>query len=377
MNKVLLLLFLFLTCGTVVTGQTSIGYTPSLESDFVWVSVQSGDWADPDTWEYRSVNEWRPEDAGPRTCFWPGCTESPQVPSPDQTVLIRSGHVVMVSTSITFGSYIRVASGGAIYLVNVNGSATGRLAMPYDYAQIYLEPGSDIQSLSADDNTNDDNSLNAAQLQIGPPNNQANGGKINLITAPALLTANNLKDCGNGYNCDPGMGTLPVDLLTLEARAANRSVELSWTVAQEINFSHYIIEWSADGLDYTEAGQVMARGVVDGSRSYNYQHQPQQTGLLYYRLLAVDVDGTIAEKGLRTVNLGHTTFTAYALNGRLHVEYSGPEASQLVLLDTSGRVMATITNLENGIETVSFKAGIYLLHLNNSLEQKTRRVMIP
>lgn len=375
MHKVLLPLFVFLACSTAFA-QTSIGYTPAEDADYVWVSVKSGDWAQPSTWEYRPQNEWRPDGAGARTCFWPGCTENPEVPSPDQTVLIRSGHAVTVSTAVIFGSYLRVASGGALYFVNGSGSTTGRLVMPYDYAQISLESGADIQSFS-DDVTSDDNSLSATQLQIGPPNNQINGGKINLVTAPALLTANNLKDCGNGSNCDPGMGTLPVELLQLEASAANELVELRWAVAQEVNFSHYSIEWSADGHNYKEAGQVMALGVTAGSRSYIYRHQPGQNGLLYYRLLAVDVDGTVAEKGLRTVNLSHHTFTAYAFNGRLQVAYSGPRTSQLVLLDVSGRVLATAASLESGIKTVNLKAGIYLLQLNNSLEQKTLRVMIP
>lgn len=87
--------------------------------------------------------------------------------------------------------------------------------------------------------------------------------------------------------------TLPVKLSSFTAQLVKNTVNLSWITAAEINASHFEVERSTDGVNFTQAGLVFAYG--SASANANYQFRDNVTGIqhavIYYRLRAVDVDG--------------------------------------------------------------------------------------
>ncbi len=88
-------------------------------------------------------------------------------------------------------------------------------------------------------------------------------------------------------------GTLPVQLasFTAERQGPDRAV-LRWTTASERNSARFVVERSADGLAFEEAGQVAAAGTSTRPRAYAWPDpQPLRT-LVYYRLRQLDQDGT-------------------------------------------------------------------------------------
>lgn len=82
---------------------------------------------------------------------------------------------------------------------------------------------------------------------------------------------------------------LPVTLINFTGKSNDCSILLNWATATEINFSHFEIEVSADGSNYTTAGTVQAKGFATGS-SYSYK-TTADNGIFYYRLRSVDIDG--------------------------------------------------------------------------------------
>lgn len=82
---------------------------------------------------------------------------------------------------------------------------------------------------------------------------------------------------------------LPVTLINFRGSSNDCSVSLTWATATEINFSHFEIEVSADGINYEMLSNVGAKGNAAGS-SYNYRTTAGK-GLFYYRLKCVDIDG--------------------------------------------------------------------------------------
>lgn len=82
--------------------------------------------------------------------------------------------------------------------------------------------------------------------------------------------------------------TLPVTLTDFRGTSFTGYNRLDWTVEQELNFSHYVVERSADGVQYT------ALGTIAGAQRSAYQYtdrQPLAEG--YYRLKLVDLDGSV------------------------------------------------------------------------------------
>jgi hypothetical protein len=80
---------------------------------------------------------------------------------------------------------------------------------------------------------------------------------------------------------------LPVDILKLSAHKQADNNLIKWVVGPERGVSHYTVLRSADGVDFTSVGQVMAEGKP--------QYQYTDLGILsavYYRLNTIDKDGT-------------------------------------------------------------------------------------
>lgn len=162
---------------------------------------------------------------------------------------------------------------------------------------------------------------------------------------------------------------VPVELLSFEATAAGRRVDLTWTTASELNTSRFEIEKSVNGSGvFTKIGEMEAAG--ESSVLLNYGPVVDNAvdfGNTYiYRLKVVDRDGTPSYSGERTVVLTGLNGSAWLsqampnpVSGVSTLEYSISESSnvEIVLIDASGKVAA---ELYNG----SKAAGTYTLNID-------------
>lgn len=87
--------------------------------------------------------------------------------------------------------------------------------------------------------------------------------------------------------------TLPVKLISFTASLNNSKVDLKWTTTSEINVSHFVVERSTDGSNYSEAGLVFAYGNASEKANYSLSDNISniQNSVVYYRLRSVDADG--------------------------------------------------------------------------------------
>lgn len=89
------------------------------------------------------------------------------------------------------------------------------------------------------------------------------------------------------------LSTLPVKLTSFTAALNNNNADLHWTTASEINVSHFAIERSTDGIHFNDAGVVFAYGNAADNTNYSFSDNLSniQSGIVYYRLRSVDIDG--------------------------------------------------------------------------------------
>ena len=102
--------------------------------------------------------------------------------------------------------------------------------------------------------------------------------------------------------------TLPVKLTSFNAALINKKVSLTWTTAQEKNASHFVIERSTSGVEFTDAGIIFTEGNSEIARSYSFKDPFSTSGnsILYYRLKMVDLDGQFQRSTIRIVKLGQS-----------------------------------------------------------------------
>lgn len=96
-----------------------------------------------------------------------------------------------------------------------------------------------------------------------------------------------------GDNCAFDI-VLPVELVDIQARPKADHIQLSWTTATEIDFSHYEIEHSTNGKQFALLHKTKTQE-ENGSLSalfYAWMHHHPAKGSNYYRLKMVDLDGT-------------------------------------------------------------------------------------
>ena len=70
----------------------------------------------------------------------------------------------------------------------------------------------------------------------------------------------------------PNLTTLPLKMESFSATLNQNSnrVELTWTTSLEVNVSHYVIERSTDGVNFTDAGIVFATGNTTAKKNYSF-----------------------------------------------------------------------------------------------------------
>lgn len=98
--------------------------------------------------------------------------------------------------------------------------------------------------------------------------------------------------------------SLPVTFSTVKASQKNSGVQVEWVTATEINVSRYSIEKSTDGRNFKEAGTVTAKGYSTAATSYSWFDAAPATGVNYYRVKSVDLDGSVKYTGVMRVVTG-------------------------------------------------------------------------
>jgi hypothetical protein len=126
---------------------------------------------------------------------------------------------------------------------------------------------------------------------------------------------------------------LPVRLVSFSAQQLDGQVQLKWQSAEEKNTSHFEIERSADGKNFSALLTKKAQGNSVALVSYQALDNSPVSGTSYYRLKMVDLDGTFEYSKMVSVsNEGAVWVRAYPnpSNGR-EVQFQALNGDKLVL----------------------------------------------
>lgn len=96
-----------------------------------------------------------------------------------------------------------------------------------------------------------------------------------------------------GYASAHGdIGILPVELLLLDGVPLIPGNLITWSTATETHSSHYVVERSTDMETFHPIGEVPAAGQSAVTTEYELLDDDAPSGVSYYRLRMVDLDGT-------------------------------------------------------------------------------------
>jgi hypothetical protein len=174
----------------------------------------------------------------------------------------------------------------------------------------------------------------------------------------------------------PPTGVLPVKLVSFTAQQSNDQVQLQWTTASEIDFSHFVVERSGDGINF-KAIHTITSGA--STRQYNYTDENPLTTTAYYRLRLVDNNSSYvysktvsvkADSNLPvTVNISPNPASNYLLI-RVHATTLFRETISIVtpagvVLKEESLQLAQGLNSKQ-LNIASFSKGVYFIRLKTT-----------
>lgn len=172
---------------------------------------------------------------------------------------------------------------------------------------------------------------------------------------------------------------LPVEMLYVRNTCESGQSILEWATGSEVNSSHFLVERSADGLDWREIGRVNSVHQSNSQTEYIYvDDRADEMREGFYRLRQVDLDGRVTESEIVPMEKCATSEpwisiapnpTEDGVRVTIDVSTSFGGAASLELLDATGRpIMSQRAAMGEGRNTVdmdlsSVSEGAYLLVL--------------
>lgn len=185
--------------------------------------------------------------------------------------------------------------------------------------------------------------------------------------------SNGFSGVGGGGGANGG-GPVPVTLLDFEGQRFDREVLLNWSTASETNNSHFDIERSVDGEQFTKIGRVNGHGNSTSILEYLFMDQDNlilQNNTLCYRLRQVDFDGAYEigpivclDKDQIRIDLSVgpnpvSKVLNVAINPWLVDLYT------IEMMDMNGKIMYQRNQLEaeNSLDVSDLPSGIYFVNI--------------
>ena len=175
-------------------------------------------------------------------------------------------------------------------------------------------------------------------------------------------------------NC---LGILPVKLISFTGELQNKNVLLKWVTAEEVNVSHYEVESSTNARNFKTIGNVAASTNNSGKYSLVHADANSSTGVIYYRLKTVDVDGKLSFSSIIKIQLKGSSRMQITENPVLsNLNISGLNGKgQIRVIDLTGKVLLEkkVQSQAMSINIPFIQTGMYILQYADGTTTETQK----
>ena len=185
---------------------------------------------------------------------------------------------------------------------------------------------------------------------------------------------------------------LPTRILSFSARKVNRTSELSWSTASELNNEYFEIQRSADGVTFVNIGTVKGSGTSVTTSQYTFIDDKPLKSDNFYRFKPVDKSTANTVSNIVSVKFGGlsfdkesqvTIFPNPAIND-LNIRFSSSftSAVDIRIIDSSGRLVKSqrVYNVSSGTlikqDIRSLSASVYIIEITNGKKIISRSKLI-
>lgn len=278
----------------------------------------------------------------------------------------RNGRLAVfgdVTDSNGGGTFIRVNQGGQVYV-------HGDIA--------YSGGGSNIQN---------NNTTNPYGLYVnGTATSSGGGGSVTGNVGDQQTLQGTNPDFFTWVASQPN-SPMPVTLVYFQLEVKdNKAVELTWATSKEQDFDYFEIERSTNGIDFASIGTQAGAGYnTESLQQYSFTDVNPISGSNYYRLKAVDLDGSFEYfnivfaqiKADKQLNIYPNPSDGRRIKTQLNFEPSNH--AKIQVSDLTGTVVAEtiVSDVEVEVEfSTQLKPGIYLVTYYAQDFKHTERLLV-
>jgi uncharacterized repeat protein (TIGR01451 family) len=184
-------------------------------------------------------------------------------------------------------------------------------------------------------------------------------------------------EVGSAQNTVAVSTTLPVTLISFEAKWANDIAKLAWVSTNEMNSHMFEVERSLDNGSFEKIGEIAASGNTTEITSYSFIDSFPVTGNNYYRLKIVDIDQRFKYSSVVSLNkqqqgslIENVYPNPFAGNINLNLNSKKKQMATIRLLNIQGSVvLQKKQTFQRGSSTITLdqlgklQAGVYFLDI--------------
>jgi hypothetical protein len=209
----------------------------------------------------------------------------------------------------------------------------------------------------------------------------------------AMVIANNQKDVNaTNFKADahlmPSNATLPVQMNAFTASRTNSTVNVTWeTLTESMNKGFEVERRIGDAKDFQAVAFVNSK-TIDGNSSsklnYSFSDANNSTGVSYYRIKQVDLDGKMKYSEIRVVDglkskAQTLVYPSPSTNGIVNIIFSNNDSKNIILSDLTGKAIQKWSNYSSQeLKLSQLKPGMYFVQIDNPANnsKETQRIVV-
>ncbi|MEX0966431.1 MAG: hypothetical protein WD077_04280 [Bacteroidia bacterium] len=166
-----------------------------------------------------------------------------------------------------------------------------------------------------------------------------------------------------GFTSTSASAPLPVELLSFSGEKLKQAVRLEWQTASEHNNDHFIIQRSADGVQFSEIGTMKGKGTAHHTSTYEYMDVSPLAGINYYRLLQKDSSGHGTYSDIISIHFGNDLSQAFSIYPnpishdaqRLYLQLPAEDAAVITIFNSQGKVILHEASVATALVEIDMK----------------------
>lgn len=174
--------------------------------------------------------------------------------------------------------------------------------------------------------------------------------------------------------------TLPIELISFQAKQENDAVGLAWITATEVNNDYFTIERSLDGIHFDFVANVKGAGNSNQVQNYSYFDRFNNLNGVYYRIKQTDYDGKFSYSDVvyvaKSVQKSElvSVYPNPSETNQITLNATTPESYNLTVLTLSGQVIQIQELTSSEIYLPELTKGMYILQFNNRISGEIQNV---